>query len=91
METNGITGIILVVSWVIITVVYWGYMGIMEKKMETTMKGYRGFRVQGIFSFDPQGFWLYASGDAYRCLKICKCLERKASKGQPRIRNLDWF
>ena len=24
---------------------YWGYMGLMEKKMETTIMGYIGFRV----------------------------------------------
>ena len=26
---------------------YWGYMGIVEKNMETTIMGYIGFRVQG--------------------------------------------
>ena len=25
--------------------IYWGYMGIMEKKMETTIMAYIGFRV----------------------------------------------
>ena len=28
------------------TIVYWGYVGIMEKKMETTIEGL-GFRIQG--------------------------------------------
>ena len=27
------------------TIVYWGYIGIMEKQMETTIMGYIGFRV----------------------------------------------
>ena len=28
---------------------YWGYMGIMEKKMETTILGYIGYRIWGIW------------------------------------------
>ena len=31
------------------TIVYWGYIGIMEKKMETTILGYIGFRVSEIY------------------------------------------
>ena len=32
------------------TIVYWGYIGIMEKKMETTKvyRGYVGFRAEGL-------------------------------------------
>ena len=30
------------------TTVYWGYIGIMEKKMETTIMGYIGFRAYGL-------------------------------------------
>ena len=29
--------------------VIWGYMGIMEMKMETTTMGYLGFRLRGFF------------------------------------------
>ena len=38
--------------WVILRL-YWGYMGIMEKKIETTITGYIGFRTyEGLgFSF----------------------------------------
>ena len=37
METTGIIGVILGE--------YWGYIRIMEKKMETSIMGYIGFRV----------------------------------------------
>ena len=28
---------------------YWGYMGIMEKKMETMIMGYMGYRIYGVY------------------------------------------
>ena len=31
------------------TVVYWGYIGIMERKMETSMVGFRGFGFRVFF------------------------------------------
>ena len=30
------------------TIVYWSYMGIREKNVESTIMGYIGFRVQGL-------------------------------------------
>ena len=29
--------------------IFWGYIGMMEKKMETTILGYRWYRIQGMW------------------------------------------
>ena len=63
------------------SIVYWGYIGIMENKMETTIAGIRGWLPEGLFAKGGAGCGLEGAGGVVVVVVIqlrshTACIER---------------